>query len=1153
MVFFDTLKIKSKVCLMGEQNSYHSMNRQFDILSGDDVKDIYNTNNLKSKNNTIDKNNHNKNDSHNNNRVLHIIQREGKGINGSIYKCTVNDKLFACKVQKKLYLAKKEIYFAYILNLRKQQKIKKYSNEKYINYSNKQLLEDIYEKGNNYILPKELHFKVLNGKNKKKIKKKKLNNDNVYRNDTYNNDRYNNGTYFNGIYPNSIDYVSDKHNGKLNKTKLIKKIKEEHPCYENGNSILLMDTYKDVLTLNQIINVFIKKNYKNINEEFILYIIYQLIIAVLQLHSLSVLHGDIKIDNILIVKNEKKMYNNMTEEKKNLSEVKYMTQQLLNKKKNNNNYNGNGNDRNSDSNSSNNNNKNKKKNSMLYETKSRVKKYKEYRNSLRACKKMALHNQADCVSTKEIRSYFLNNMSLHDNNNGCNYNGCNNNGCNNNSCNNNGCNNNGCNNNGCNNNSCSNSDKRSKRKPFLKSDFLLNLFLIDIGRGIDMNNYKKHLFYGNKHCDCYNFLDNSIYNYHIDFIGIAQVASCLLFLKHIGHVKYKYDKNIFDKNKIKVNNLFITYATHNVHFVNSNNGDNAKEYRKKKTAIKEYNAVTDMYDCMGTWTNIQTQAGLKPDYQMLYQINQRVDSQMGKVVYDKNRENGDEDTSVEENVKKSTNRNLEKSVHTKHTKKKYQKIDEFIKAKENLYKEKKKNNDEQNSLFMPIRNKYDVFKKMSTVIIPKKKTDKMDKERDNMSHYPSNNIHFENIMTQNKNVIANKIDKTTDNNDDIFLIDYSKLLFIDTQNKNKTNNYLNEIKKKKNNYFVEKDEINKIKNFYIKLAIKKKKYAHFWHMFFHILLNFCNIYELDNVQYDYNSKGGMDTDIGHTDYGKKHTDYGKKHTDYGKKHTDYDKKHTDYGTEHTNHNIGQEIQEKHQTYNNTSSNKIINKKGNYYFDFQTNNWKEFDILMKRVKNENEKLEVKNHEEAKIKEKEKNNKYYFIKDSIFDIKNIKNKIRKGEKETKQRHHSEITYNVDIQNNHTSTLYNQHEIFEHTNRNRNENERKNERKNMNKNKNESENDKESDNSNSNHPMKRKLIFFENEQNKRKCIKLSNDNYYKSEYNYNETKKSTTYINKLMKKKAIMTLFNIKNVIEQIFDNNIERQLNLLNVLNDISTFF
>ncbi|CRG99991.1 conserved Plasmodium protein, unknown function [Plasmodium relictum] len=781
-------------------------------------------------------------------RIMKILSKCGKGLNGSIFKCKINGKLLACKVQHKLILAKKEIYFSYLLKVRKCNKFNKYSKNSDSYYSNKNIFFEIYEHENKYIFPDELHYKVNHEADNSITESSKIANE-IKRN--------------------------DKNQNK-----------------DKGLSILLMKTHNYVITLNELINNFIRKNHKCINEELILFILYQIIVAVLQLHVLDILHGDIKIDNFLIIKNEK----------------------LCDGGRNNIN-----------------NNYKKKKEKKDYNTK------------------------------KKEKNYILNDK-------------------------------------------LNNYDKNT----FLKNEFPLNLFLIDIGRGIDVKNFKKYLFYGEKNCDCYSFLNESIYNYHIDFIGIAQIASCLLFYKHIGHMKYKYEHSIEDKNNIIVNNLGITYSTHNNHFF-----DNKK---KKKNLI-------------------------------------------------------------------TTNNN------------KYREIENFIKLKEKIYQEKKEIKDDK-----PFKNH------------PREYKNNMLHGIDKVKYCNDGNNNKKKEQKQDGyqyNEKENKINKAgvDENNDldNIYFKDYSKNLYVDEKNYEKINHYLNQIKKQAENYFVEKDNKNKIKNFNIKLILKRKKYSEFWEMFFHILLNFCNVYELNSVHYNSNE---INKDPQKNCYHKLINKTYNYYFDFDKNNWEEINKNDkcDFSIKE-NRNYSFYCDKKYSTNDFDKNSKLLSN--NLYYDNNIN----YNKKHSRYLNDDNviKLKKRNLNTPLIKEKidnslGNNNKYFFIKNSISNFKNIR-----------------------------KTLYvNKHNI------------EKNKNKDINK------EDSYTNGKGSKLINKRKLIFFENEQNKTKCRKLNNEKYY-TECDYNNAKKSTKYITKLMKKKAIFILLNLKRIIERIFDDDEEKQRILLSELYTAATFF
>ncbi|VTZ68696.1 conserved Plasmodium protein, unknown function [Plasmodium chabaudi chabaudi] len=917
-------------------------------------------------------------------RVLTILTKHGKGINGCIYKCLVNGKLMACKIQKKLYLAKKEIYFSYILKTRRSNKLTKYEKRNTLsrynnNDGNKHIFYEILkEHESRYIFPDELHYKVI-----------------------------------------------DIQKGNSKSAKLLqsyyKTNNNENNDIEVGNSLLLMNTFKNVKTVNDIINYFIKKNYNAINEEFILFIVYQMVVAVLQLHILDVVHGDIKIDNILVSKDDNQKGEGKDKEANDSSDSKSK-----------------------ETNSTRNKTASKKETTHSSKSDSKNRSTNEGKNK----KKKTKSTEVSQISAGKVIDYFLNSEL-----------------------------------------------NKDSDKSFLKKNFPVNLFLVDIGRGIDMKNFKKYMFYGDKYCDCYNFLTDSIFTYHIDLIGIAQVASCLLFYKHIGNTKYKYESRIEDKTTISVNNFDITYMTHNSHFLKAN-----------------------------------------------------------------------------------INRNNDHA--TKVSKSRYKELENFIKIKEKLYRENDQLNDKNKSISL-LNNS---FRQDTTGTILREKNDipssaiKRKRSPNEDENIANKKINCENEKYKNQNYKDNDLKKSDQSNgenlDDIYFMDYFRIFPIDKKINKKISNYFNQIKKTGDNYFVEKAE-KKIKSFYVKLLLSKKKYAHFWEIFFHVLLNFCNVYELDNIKYNSNDINLINDEM-----------------------------------------------------NTFSNNKIINKENNYYFDFEKKNWNEIDHkkdksvdTFKHDKNKkyenstsdaimishnNEGFKNKFNKNTKLvnlnakkistvidicsKDTVSNNGDSEEKSSFYDINNTgkKNKLKNNNycDNTKDNIYSDKMSNTSNNNpmnerdinlndknkrdyNNVADLKNENKNNPTTTATTNNNKYffiKNSLSNLkvikktaHNNKNTVEKDVEK-NAAISKPQtkiynyigkdavnnKRKFYFFENEQNKRKCRKLNN----KKHYNNNDTKRSTRYINKLLKKKTIITLISIKKAIENIFENT-ETQDTLHKELDFIST--
>ncbi|SBT71221.1 conserved Plasmodium protein, unknown function [Plasmodium malariae] len=977
-------------------------------------------------------------------RVMKILSKRGNGINGSTYKCMINDKLLACKVQQKLHLAKKEIYFSYILKVRKSNKLYKYTKYSNINYSSKNFFFEIF-KENRYIFPDELHYRM---------NKKKSGSSNPLQKSKYKNDIQNGGT--------------------------------QNSSNENGMSILLMNTYKYVISLNELINTYIKKNYKAISEEFILFIIYQIIVGVLQLHLLDVLHGDLKIDNILIVKNENMSNDDGTKD-----------YNIRKKDRNDKNYKNDENGRNHINDKYDENRRNH---------------INDEKDKSKAAKKKGKNNHCENPKEDGKQKYNYNNLFYND------------------------------------------KLKEDNKNAFLRNTFPLNLFLIDIGRGIDIKHFKKYIFYGEKNCDCYNFLTDSVYNYHIDLVGIAQVASCLLFYRHIGHVKYKYEDKIVDRNNIVINNLDITYVTHNNHFLKRNGSNGSTTNNKSKNNNNNNNNNSNSNN--------------------------------------NNNKEEEEDQQEEKKKKKASDSTISKS--------KYQEIENFIKAKEQTYVENANTFDSNDKYYKGAINKGENGMCSSALDDVHADSGKKNCARDGSSTNGnsdskcssnsgsnSNNNSNSNSNGDNNSKGEKKCNYTTrsqtkmrrdqeqkqaqnkkqnyktrkrsndetdeedeNNSERVYYIDYSKFLSIDEKNKEKINSYFNEIKKQTDSYFVEKEEENKIKNFNVKMMLSRKKYQDFWQIFFHLLLNFCNVYELNYIHFNSNEKN--------------------KNSEKG----------------------------------NMSNNILINKSDNYYFNFDQNNWEEINSKNKnkvasiyfsqkrKYYNNSEKNYYGDTDLKKRNNESISNAYYS--DSTNKAKGIirskeigccngrgiDNDIRGG---------SYINRGIDISraNRDNGYPHNPHTTNDQRGNLRREclkeslimgenignnnkyffiqnsiSNLKSLKKTMHDNwinNGKSKmitNNKTDQNSNANKSdgrFKRKLLFFENEQNKTKCRKLNDANYYISECSSNDTKKSTKYINKLMKKKAIFILLNLKRAIEKIFDDDEEKQAILLREMYNASTLF
>lgn len=408
------------------------------------------------------------------------------------------------------------------------------------------------------------------------------------------------------------------------------------------------------------------------------------------------------------------------------------------------------------------------------------------------------------------------------------------------------------------------------------------------------------------------------------------------------------------------------------------------------------------------------------------------------------------------------------------------------------------------------------------------------------------------IKNKKENKCSSSLYDENHDKENIYFIDYSKILSIDNKNKEKIFYYLDKIKKQSDNYFVEKNNENKIKNFYTKFMLKRKKYAQFWEMFFHILLNFCNIYELNHIRYNSNE-------------------------------------------EVLNNNSDDDLY----------VHKLINKTENYYFDFKKNNWQEIHKSPQRndsnISNDSNKniINLSDRCYSNIPYENKSTNLYYIdgvenhnsKNIINNHQGHKDIILSTNKNIPTKHPNEhiksYENNVLINNdnnklsiskngNYKNTILRK-DIQGHNYNSMGKNSkyffiknsisnfkciRKSLYKHKYENKTKDQNKDEMKNKNIHPPeentqsgkLKRKIIFFENEQNKTKCRKLNNEKqYYNNEYKYNEAKRSTRYINKLMKKKAIFILLNLKRSIERIFDEDEEKQTILLNELYNASTFF
>ncbi|KJP86393.1 hypothetical protein AK88_03946 [Plasmodium fragile] len=973
-------------------------------------------------------------------RVMIILNRQGKGLNGATYKCTINNALYACKVQQRLYLAKKEIFFSYILKTRKMLKHRKYSEQRKralgmggktaevrSDYSRQEsgisssaeLFFEIFVKGNLYMFPDELHYKVhtADGSSDKSARKGEGQRKGAKRRGNKGNKK---GDKCEGVpeekdnteekaEQNSERRKEDKCEGQAeekaeqNSERKSEGQSEKHSS-EGGTSLLIMGTHKHVTTLNELINTFIRKGHQSINEELVLFIVYHLIVALLQLHVLDVLHGDVKIDNILVAKDEKLLLQ-MQKSKRN--SPREAPSSCMGKTKG----------------------KSKSKSKPRTEGNSDSSRSSSGTRSVPAGSRSSSSGVRSAFggSSTFMSEYMLNGKGTRNPNS------------------------------------------------FLIKKFPLNIFLIDIGRGIDAKNFRNYLFYGEKNCDCYNFLSDSIFTYHIDFIGIAQVASCLLYYKHMGCTKYKYDESIMDQNYTTINNLNLTYMTHNKNFMNNSS---TQVKIKKKEAPK-----------------------------------------------------GKKQSRCKE-------------------------IESFIQVKERAYTE-----DE---------GKQEKGCTGESVCLEGGKT------TGKSSHSTENGPHPVGLLQRSLNCAGNKQKESDKGNkgsansnmapESTYFIDYSGNIPMDDRDRKKIERYIDQMKKNNENCYIEQEEERKIKNFSVRLLSKRKKYIEFWEIFFHLLLNFCNVYELSSVSY--NSKEiGTNVDKANLFHHKVMNKTENYYFDFCKNNWEEipqgDQQRKDvcmkeklHPFDTSNHNLytpkaetvwfngdshnESALEDVHHTdeakqeignlchHDNTStdddSNACSMKKGRCDVEKealeenprkQTHNEPHKDNSH-QVDNTNAEKEItkvvldKQHEQTNGDQPQSNSKYFFIKNSISNLKNIKKKMHKVQHKIERD-----TFEASIKGKNDSYNFPSKE--------------------------------------ENFSLKRKMIFFENEQNRQKCRKLNDQKYYAKECRPNDTKRFTRYVNKLMKKKAIFVLMFLKRTIEKIFDDDTSRQEILLSEMKNAVAFF
>ncbi|EUD65578.1 hypothetical protein C922_04084 [Plasmodium inui San Antonio 1] len=1022
-------------------------------------------------------------------RVMTILNRQGKGLNGATYKCTINNTLHVCKIQQRLYLAKKEIFFSYILKTRKMLKHRKYSGERKgtivprgwngtemrSEYSRQEsglrgmsrsgeVFFEVYAKGNLYIFPDEMHYNVhkvednsekdargaggqLKGartrgnrggsgagkrRGKRGVKRRGI------RGAKHNAEGRSEGQREAQREGQSED------KGEHNSERRSQGQREKHSS-EKGTSLLIMGTHKHVTSLNELINTFIRKGHQAINEELVLFIVYHLIVALLQLHVLDVLHGDVKIDNILVAKDQELLLQ-MERTKENITREPPRTCKREMKEES----------------------KRKRRPHREGNSGSSVRGGRSRNNSgTRSVRGGSSRSSSGIRSIRGGRS--RSNSGTRSIRGGSNRSSSNPFVC----------------------EYMLNVKGGSNPNSFLRNKFPLNVLLIDIGRGIDVKNFRNYLFYGEKNCDCYNFLSDSIFTYHIDFIGIAQVASCLLYYKHLGSTKYKYDGSIMDQNYATINNLNLTYMTHNNNFTKNSSAPVRRKRRhprndKRKSRCKE--------------------------------------------------------------------------------------IESFIKVKERAYTEDEEKQDEGCT-------------DQSASLEGGKHTGKSSRRAANSSHRTENTPHRAansphpvGRLQRSLNYAGNKQSESNKRTrraarrstaaESTHFIDYSKNIPMDDRDRKKIDGYIDEMKKNNENYYIEREEESKIKNFSVKLLSTRKRYIEFWEIFFHLLLNFCNVYELSSVNYNtkdmgtnfekanlFHHKVMNKTENYYFDFCKNnweevpqgdqqnkgthmkeklngllknndnlHTRRGKAVCSNGDSHKDsvvMDSNHTDEAKDemgklchHDNTSTDDrsnscsmqnrrcddekealEEQQKKQT------NEEPHKDNTHQVD-KTN--AEREITKGAV------LDKKN-QQTNGDQPKSNSKYFFIKNSISNLKNIKKKMHKV-KHKIERDKLEASHN--------------------------------------KGKNDSSNFSGKE---ENVRLKRKMIFFENEQNRQKCRKLNDQKYYAKECRANDTRRLTRYVNKLMKKKAIFVLMFLKRAIEKIFDDDRSRQEILLSEIKNAAAFF
>ncbi|KMZ84120.1 hypothetical protein PVBG_02347 [Plasmodium vivax Brazil I] len=1051
-------------------------------------------------------------------RVIKFLNRQGKGLNGATYKCIINNALHACKIQQRLYLAKKEIFFSYILKTRKMLKCRKYSEQRKgilgrggsategrseyslqesrvggissVNglSSSGEVFFEVYAKGSLYIFPDELHYKVhkaWGGSEGQRGGAKGRTNRGGKRGGKRGGNRARAAKHdAGGRGEQRSEQRSEEQSEQRREEQSEQKSEEqseqkseeqreqrseeqsERQSSERGTSLLIMGTHKHVTSLNELINTFIRKGYQAINEELVLFIVYHLIVALLQLHVLDVLHGDVKIDNILVAKDEELLP--LMERTKEHSPREAPSTCKGEKKREPKRMGRPPKEGNSSSSRS------SRSSSGIRGDSSRSS------SGIHAGSSRSSSGIRSVRSTRSIRGTHGSINSFL-----CEY--------------------------------MLNVKPASNPNSFLRKKFPLNVFLIDIGRGIDVKNFRNYLFYGEKNCDCYNFLSDSIFSYHIDFIGIAQVASCLLYYKHLGSKKYKYDGSIMDQNYTTINNLNVTYMTHNNNFAKSRSVPVRKKRRdprkgKRKSRCKE----------IESFIKVKERA---------YTEDEEKHEKEGCADRSGCLEGGDSTGGGSNHAGNAPN------------------PEEHLQRSGNLA----------------------VNQRSGNLAVNQRSGNLAGNQR-------SGNL------AGNKRT-AKRITAAESNQ----FIDYSKNIPMDDRDREKIDGYIDQMKKNNEHYYIEREEESKIKNFSVKLLSTRKKYVDFWEVFFHLLLNFCNVYELSSVNYNskeigtnfekanlFHHKVMNKTENYYFDFCKNNWeevpqgDRRKRDAPMGEKLNGFvtGSDHLDArggealcrngevlcrngealccngeaascnGDNHSDsavmdvHHTGEAKQEMGKLchHDNTSTDDGSNacvmqngrcgdekealegqprketheepRKGNSHQTEKTN--------LERETTKGAALDKQNEQTGGDQPKS-NSKYFFIKNSISNLKNIKKKMHKVKHKIER---DKFEASNDKGKNHSCNFSGKEE---------------------------------------NVSLKRKMIFFENEQNRQKCRKLNDQKYYAKECRANDTKRLARYVNKLTKKKAIFVLMFLKRAIEKIFDDDKSRQEILLSELKNAAAFF